>query len=269
MKKSIYEYSDYKSFLNDYIISRPYRGRGLKAKIAKALRIHTAYVSQVLNNHPHFTLEQAEELTEFLGLTKNESHFFLLLIQKERSGSKRLEKYFLGQIEQFKEEQKKLKARLEVDDEIKAEDRQTYYSSWHYIAIHALLSVKEYQNKEVISQRLSLPLEKVNEVIEFLLEIGLIVKESDGYSFTSKDFHLTSDSPMISKHHTNWRLRSISSLDRKSDDDLHYSGVISVKKEDAMAIKNILIKSLQDVRDVIKDSSEQEVYCYTIDMFEV
>lgn len=269
MKKSIYDYTHYKPFLLDLIRSRPYNGRGVKAALAKSLRIHTAYISQVLNKDAHFTLEQAEELTELLSLTQNESHFFLLLVQRERAGSFRLKKYFEKQIDKFKEAQKQLKNRLEIEHEIKPEDQQRYYSSWHYIAIHALISIPEYQKKEVIQKRLNIPIEKVNEVIEFLLRVGLINRVGDNFVMGSRDLHLSSTSPMISKHHSNWRMRGIDALDRLSDDDLHYSGVISVKKEDAMAIKNILIKSLQEVREVIKKSDVEEVYCYTIDLFSI
>ncbi len=269
MVRSIYDYQNYKLFLSDFIKSRPNKGRGIKAKIAKTLRIHTAYVSQVLHKAAHFTLEQAEELTEFLGLTKNESHFFLLLVQKERAGSHRLINYFNQQIMNFKESQKQLKNRLEIDDEIRPEDQQTYYSSWHYIAIHALISIPDYQKKELIQKRLNIPIERINSVIEFLLKVGLIERKSDGFIMGTKDLHLSGDSPMISKHHANWRLKAINSLDKITEDDLHYSGVISVTKKDAKSIQNILINSLKDIRKVIKSSDTEEVYSYTIDLFPI
>jgi len=269
MKNNIYEYSDYKKYLIDLVGAMAFKGRGVKAKISKALRIHTAYVSQVFNNNAHFTLEQACELAEFLALSKSESHYFLLLVQKARAGSSKLEQYFLRQAEEYKEAQKQLKNRLEIDEEVPERDQSTYYSSWHYIAVHALTAVPEFQKKELISQRLNLPIEKVNEILEFLLKVGLLVRKGDTFILGPRDLHLSSEGPMINKHHTNWRFRAVDALDRPHPDDLHYSGVISIKKEDARMIKNILINSLKDIREVVKDSIEEEVYCYTLDMFAV
>ncbi len=269
MNKSVFQYRSYKEFLNDFIKAQPYGGRGIRSQFAKALNMHTAYMSQVLGKYAHFTLEQGKRLASHLGLTKNETHFFILLIQYERAGSKELEEYFLELIEEYAETQQSLKNRLEISGEIKPEDQQRYYSSWYYIAVHALLSIPEFRDPKLISQRLELSREKVDEIIEFLLKTGLIIRSNNSYEMGSQDIHLSQDSPMINTHHTNWRLRAMNSLSNSGTDDLHYSGVISIRKEDANIVKDILIKTLQDIRKVIKTSSSEEVYCYTLDLFTV
>jgi uncharacterized protein (TIGR02147 family) len=265
---NIFNFDCYKTYLKEYIQTRPYAGRGLRSQMARHLDIHTAYMSQVINNHAHFTLEQGFKLAEFLALTQTETDFLILLIQKDRSGTKDLEDYFKKRIARSIEEQKSLKNRLEVETELSQEHRQVYYSCWHYIAIHAFLATKSYSSPDQISKKLHVPLSKVNEVIEFLVEIGLIKKENNRYGLTSVDFHLPSSSPLIAKHHTNWRMKAIQALDTiEEETSLHYSGVISVSKPDADKIKSILIKSLQDARKIIKKSQAEEVYCYTIDFF--
>ncbi|MAE57479.1 MAG: hypothetical protein CME69_01285 [Halobacteriovorax sp.] len=272
---NIYEYQNYKKYLNDYIKNLPYSGRGQKAKIAKELRIHTAYVSQVLNKDANFTLEQTIELSALLNLTKSEEEYLLLLVQKERAGSKKLENYFLKQINSFVDNQKKLKNRLEAQDEIDKLDQQTYYSSWHYLAVHALISTEKFHTPKAIAERLKISVNKSKEIIEFLLSAGIIEKNNNLYEIGSRDIHLSSDSPMISKHHTNWRMKAISSLDARSDsddqsyEDMHYSGIISVTEKDAKKIKDILIKSIQKSRKIISESDTEEIFCYTLDMFKI
>lgn len=269
MKKSIYKYREYKAFLNDFILSRPYGGRGVRSQIAKYLNMHTAYVSQVLGKDAHFTLEQGKRLTSFLKLTKNESHYFLLLIQKARAGSVDLENYFDELIKDFALSQDSLKNRLEVSYEIQPADQQRYYSSWHYISVHALLSIDNYKDPEKIAKRLDLPRNRVDEIIEFLLRTGLIERQGSTYEMGSQDIHLSKDSPMINMHHTNWRLQAMNSLTKIDPEDLHYSGVISVQKSDAKIVQDIMIKALQDIREVIKNSETEEVYCYTFDLFSI
>ncbi len=273
---NIYDYKSYKTYLNDYIKNLPYSGRGFKAKLAKELRIHTAYVSQVLNKDANFTLEQTIELSSILNFTNNEEEYFLLLVQKERSGSRNLEQYFNKQIDNFIDTQKKLKNRLETKDEIDKLDQQTYYSSWHYLAVHALVSTDKFHTPKDIADRLKISTSKAKEIIEFLLGAGIIEKVNNQYEIGSRDIHLSSDSPMISKHHTNWRMKAISSLDAVAEDDMeeafedmHYSGIISVTEEDANKIKDILVKSIQNSRKIIGDSDTEEIYCYTLDMFKI
>ena len=116
---------------------------------------------------------------------------------------------------------------------------------------------------------------KQREIIEFLLQAGIIEKNNNLYEIGSRDIHLSSDSPMISKHHTNWRMKAISSLDAPSDsddgsfEDMHYSGIISVTEKDAKKIKDILIKSIQKSRKIISESDTEEIFCYTLDMFKI
>jgi hypothetical protein len=59
MMKTIFDYRDYKDYLQDYIARLPAKGHGFRVEMARALGIHNAYVSQVLNTGAHFSPEQA------------------------------------------------------------------------------------------------------------------------------------------------------------------------------------------------------------------
>ncbi len=74
---------------------------------------------------------------------------------------------------------------------------------------------------------------------------------------------------MIGQHHTNWRLRAISSLSKGVPDDLHYSSVITISKKDALRIREELIDKIKDLKTVIKDSVEEKLYSLNLDFFEV
>ena len=67
MDKEIYGYNDYKAYLNGFIAAKPGRGRGVKSAIASTLECQTSYVSQVLNENAHLSLEQGDKLNKFLG----------------------------------------------------------------------------------------------------------------------------------------------------------------------------------------------------------
>ncbi|WPU63994.1 TIGR02147 family protein [Peredibacter starrii] len=267
MKKTLFDYLDYKLYLNERIDNSPSKGRGIKLKIAEYLNCQSAFVSQVLNGIPHFSLEQGVKLNSFLGHTKEESRFFLLLLQLERAGTNELRDYFMEEIKDILSKRSEIKNRIDIKKSLKPVDQQIYYSSWYYGAIHMLLSIKEFQTAEKIIERLHLSREKVTEILNFLQDTGLAVKKGEHYEIGVTRIHLNKDSPQIQRHHTNWRLRAIDSIDLNLNQDLHYSSLVSMSRKDVPVVREILLKAIEDCRKVIKESKEEEIQAICIDFF--
>jgi uncharacterized protein (TIGR02147 family) len=270
MKLTVFDYRDYKIYLNDVIVNRPERGRGMKSAIAEALGCQKAYVSQVLSGNAQFSLEQADSLNEFLGHSPDERHFFLLLIQLARAGKPSLVKYFEEQIKQIAENRLIIKERLRIKDTLSREHQAVYYSAWYYSAIHIMLGIERYQTKEALSKHLGLSQKRVTEVLDFLVSLGLAKQRSLGqFEIGPTRMHLERDSPMISKHHTNWRMSAIRSLERASEDELHYSVVASMSEEDRIKVKAMIVKFIQETMGVVHASKDEGVHCLALDFFPV
>ena len=269
MKKTLFEYLDYKKYINERIANSPGKGRGIKLKIAEHLSCQTAFVSQVLNSSPNFSLEQAIKLNVFFDHTKEEARFFLLLIQLERAGSKDLQNFFQSEIDEILAQRLDLKNRIEIKTTLKKLDQQIYYSSWLYACIHMLIAIPETQTPQAISKYLSLSKEKVIEILEFLEETGLAQKKGSHYEIGVTKIHLTKDSPQIQRHHTNWRMQAIHSIDINNPEDLHYSTVVSMAQSDIPKVKEILIKAIEECRSVIRESKEEKIQSICLDFFRV
>jgi len=268
VKYSVFEYRDYKKYVTDTLENRSETSRGERSRLAEALQCHTAYVSQVLNGSPHFSLEQADRINQFFGHNKEQSLYFLLIVQHSRAGTASLKKVFDDQIQNIIERQYNLKNRLEFKKTLSVADQALFYSSWHYGAIHVLVSVPGCHTERGISDYLGLPIERVSEILSFLSSIGLVKKESGGrYEIGTTHIHLGADSPNIAKHHSNWRIRGIQSLDQPLPNDLHYSSVVTVSEEDAPKIRACLVKAIEEIRKTIKGSKDEGAYCYLIDFF--
>jgi len=268
MKSSIFEYSDYKKYLREALKARMEGKRGERSRLALFIGCHTAYVSQVLNGGAHFSLEQGERINRFFAHSKEQSLFFLFLIQSARAGTAALRAIFDEQIYSLKEKQFVLKDRLEFKKTLTREDQATFYSSWHYGAIHVLVSVPGCHTQRGLSDYLGIPIQRVTEVLQFLQGIGLVARDERGhFKVGTTHIHLEHNSPMISKHHTNWRLQAMQSLDQVSTRDLHYSSVITASRADADQIREILVGAIERIRAVVKDSRDEDGFCYTIDFF--
>jgi uncharacterized protein (TIGR02147 family) len=268
MKISVFDFLDYKAYLQAWIDSKPGKGRGEKSRMAEHANFHVAYVSQVLQGPAHFSLEQAALVSDYLRHDVEEERFFLLLVQLGRAGNEKLRKHFEREIRQVQEKRLILKNRLSFKKRLTEEHQGVFYSAWYYVAIHVLLTIPKYRDRDSIARHLSLPSEKVAEALAFLTATGLVQEDRGQYIVGSVSAHLGEDSPMLAKHHANWRLRAIQSLDYPSPNRLHYSSVATASEKDIPKIRAILVRAIEEARAIIKPSPEERLFCYNLDLFE-
>ncbi len=263
---TIFDYADYKSYLKALLKNGP---RGEQGRLAVALRCHSGYLSQVLLGNSHLSQEQGVDLNVFFGHSKAAAHYFLLLLQHARAGTPGLREYIEEQMHLVLEQQLNLKARFQVKDKISAADQALIYSSWHYTAIHLAVLIPRLKTVPALAQYLGISPERVREVVETLVRAGLVEEQGNKLSIGQKVVHLGRDSPFISKHHANWRLQALASLDRNRSSDLHYSSVVTIGKSDVKKVREILVRAIEEVRATIKPSPDEALYCYAIDWFSV
>lgn len=75
--ESVFDFSSYRNFLNHRLGGAQSR-TGQKKKAAQALQVHTSLISQILGGNCEISLEQAEKISKFLGLSQEETEYFLL-----------------------------------------------------------------------------------------------------------------------------------------------------------------------------------------------
>lgn len=265
MTKIIFEYTNYRTYLRTRL--EVAGGRGCKALLAKAIAVQPTYVSQVLQERAHLSLEQAEAANLYFMHNTQESHFFLLLVQKDRAGTKTLREYFKKQMDAVLKERLVLTERLGKTQQLEEADRSWYYGSWLPAAIHIATTIPTLRTVNRLSEALLISPEKTLEILEHLEVIGLIKKEGAEYYPGTQVIRIGKDSQQLLKHHTNWRLQAMQSFDREKINELHYSGVVSLSSADVTKIKDRLLGSIKDNIDLIKDSKEEELFCLTIDFF--
>lgn len=243
--------------------------RGIKSKMAKTLRCQPTYISQILYGSANLSLEQAETLNGFLEHAKDESDFFLLLVQHDRAGSKRLKAYFEEKIEECLKSRLKLTTRLGGTNELTELEKSKYYSSWRYAALHIGVTVPALQTREALSHFFRLPLPVVTETLTFLVSCGLIEEREGRFKAVIEFVRLGNESHNIIKHHTNWRTQAIDSLDREEISDLHYSGVLSVSEKDAIVLKNKFLEFIAENASLVQKSNSETVYAMCLDLFQL
>ncbi len=266
MEKSVFNHKSYRRYISDKLDNST---RGIRSELAKTIGCHLAYISQVLKGNAHFTLEQAAGVCRFFGLDTAETDFFILLVSLERSGTSDLKNYYQKKINEILKERALVKSRVKTDKALSLEDEIKYYSSWIFIAIDVLTSISEFQTVENISKHLQIDREEVSRCLKYLVEIGVVKEKGGHYEVGTARMHLPSTSNLVSKHHTNWRIRAMNSLDLPRPDNIHFSTVYSFSKTDLDRLKEMILKLVEDMEPVILDSPAEIAYCFAFDFFEI
>ena len=262
---SIYNYRDYKTYLVDLSKEKGARS-GFKSRLAEAARCNSAYISAVLGDKAHLSLEQAQNIGHHLELSNEESHFFLLLVQKARSGTSALANYFEKQLELVLQTKLNVQRRMGAKENLNPEDQARYYSSWMYAAIHVALSVPRLaRSPETLAKYFEMPLARVREVLDFLVTTGLAQVHGQKYTIGQRHIHLGKNSNNILRHHSNWRLFALRALEESKEEDLNYSSAVVLSREDAYRVREILLSAVKKSVDLILDSPEEEIFALNLD----
>ncbi len=265
-KKDIFEFEDYKTYLLSKV-GGPSQKKGVKSAIARAIGCQPTYITHILSGHANLSLEQAESINSYFAHTKEESQVFLLMVQRDRAGTHTLKEHFQEQINHILESRLVLTKRLGQRNVLSEEQRAIFYSVWYFLAAQIGLTIPKWRSHDELAKQLGLSHARMAETLQFLCEAGLARKEGSQFVPTETQIRLGKDSHHILKHHSNWRVKAIESLEHEDIHDLHYSSVVSLSEKDVLRIKNMLLDQLKDNLKVIADSKEECLYSMNIDFF--
>jgi uncharacterized protein (TIGR02147 family) len=272
MKKQsdLFEYQDYRLFMRDHLATRPNGGRGQLTRIAEHLNTSSVLVSYVFNGSRDFSPEQALEVAEFLGLSDIESDYFCLLVQLARAGTHKLQMKIKAQLKKLRGEAQNFKARVAQDLELTDEAKARFYSSWAYSGVRLASSVESLQSVDAIANRLQLSRAHVREVLEFLIQYGLCIQDGNGgYRMGPKRTHLETSSPLITRHHTNWRLKAIENMEDAIPEEFFYSGPMAVSKDVMAELRKDIADLVLNMVKKVGESPSEELACLNIDFFKL
>jgi uncharacterized protein (TIGR02147 family) len=269
MMRELFDYDDYRKYLKDFMAALPNHGYGQLAKIARAISLNPSTLTLVLQAQKDFTAEQANDLCEYLEMTELESEYFLNLVALSRAGKSNLQTRLRNQLARIKKRSKELKNRIPPKAELSEEAKAVFYSQWYYSGTRLLTSIEGHNTPEKIAERLGISRVVVKQVLEFLTFTGLCIEEKGNYQMGPQSTHLGSDSPLIARHHQNWRLRAIEKADRISGEELMFTSPVSVSKTTAPQVRRILVEAVEDCFKIIDPAPCEELACLNIDWFKL
>lgn len=267
--KKVFEFDDYKAFLAHLEKEKSHFSRGFRSRLAEEVGCNNAFISQVLNTHANFSLEQSQKICGYFKFSQNEERYFLFLVEYARAGTKPLREHFKILLEEMRDKYLNIKGRVKQQTALSPEAQATYYSHWYYAAIHMLVTVPQFRTVRSLAKALRLNESLVEKVIAFLLSCDLLIEKGGEFMAGPSYLHLDRDSPNISKHHSNWRMVAIQSLENEEKNDIHYSTVSTLSKKDVEAIQSKLVEEIQNYVQTVSQSKEETMYCFNLDFFKL
>lgn len=242
---------------------------GLRKQLAEFIPVHTTFISQVMKGRADLSLEQGEAVNNFFEHTEDEAEYFLLLLLKDRAGTKTLKARFENKIKIMREQRLNIQNRIAASQTISDKDREKFYSSYYYGAIHVLTSIPEYRTTENLAEALKLSKPRVQDMVDFCLRIGVLSQDKNGLKPGSQHIHIAGNTELVLKHHSNWRQHSMQSLQFIDPEDLHYSACVSLTQADAFRVKELILENLKSNVDIISKSAEEIAYVLNFDFYKL
>lgn len=241
--------------------------RGYKSRLAKAAGCHSSYLSQILKEQAELTLEQAINLSQFWKLDEAQAELFLSMVLRDRAGNQRLRAFYERQIQRAREA--KDFAKSSTDSVLPAEVANTYYSSWHYAAVHTLALTNEHTTPEKIAARLRLSEATVAEALAALERFGILVKEGEGWRSSEGRHYLPKTSPFNAGNHVQWRQRAISNIYASDPASVHMMMLGTTGHAGLAKVKAKIADCVADIRGIIEESPKEEAIAICFDVFPV
>jgi uncharacterized protein (TIGR02147 family) len=265
---NVFKALDYKQALRE-AISENRAEYGYKTKLAEAAGCQKSFLSQVLNSHVDLTVDHAVALSNFWKLDTDAAEYFVDLLLYARAGTEPVKLLIKRRLDRAKSAQEHLGKRFKQPELKSTESSLLYYSSWHYAAVHILLTVPGYRTVPALMRRLQLPEEVVAGTLESLRSMGLARQADRRWEATSQSVHLSNDSPLYSINLGNWRNRALTQSHARRQDDVFYSGIYSMTQADFERLRQMLFAFIENSRSLVISSKEEDVFCFNCDLFAV
>jgi hypothetical protein len=115
-------------------------------------------------------------------------------------------------------------------------------------------------NSEQLAQRLALPVQRVNDILNFLIQTGLSTQKNGVMKLGPTKTIVDNSSPHLQRHHMNWRVKALESVSRPSDSNQFYTAPMTIRKADAEKLRKQIV-ALTDQAERYMETPDPEAFC--------
>jgi uncharacterized protein (TIGR02147 family) len=224
-------------------------------------------MSHILRDDKHFSTEAANELAGYIGLSEEETDYFFLLLSSAKAGTYSLQQRLKKKIAIEQKKANELTKRVKADQELPEVAKAVFYSNWLFTGVRNMTACPSFQNVDQIAKHLNVPRANIQKVLDFLLKNGLCNEVGGRIVPGTKQTHVGHKSPLVSRHHQNWRIQGFTKMLDEDEANLFFTAPMSLSYEAAEKIRKKLPSVVEEVVDLVRPSDSEVVYCLNMDWF--
>lgn len=266
---SVFKYANYRELLKDLLYG-PDSKRGDQSELAKAMGCQASYLLQVLKEKAELTEDHVIRLAHHLNLGDLQTEYFLQLLRISRAATKDLIQFLEKRRADLMRQQSDLENKVESRPLLDSEQfLSRYFSSWIPSTIHVATSSEKFQSPSAIAERLSLPINIVEDTLNFLEEYSLIKRRGKDFLFASGSIHLPRRSALNEAHQSGRRIQVLRSIQQQNNESLHFSSVFTLDEKSFKELKHMMTQFIEGSHKKIHEAGTDEIYAMSMDLFQV
>jgi uncharacterized protein (TIGR02147 family) len=265
---SIFDYTDYRRYLQDYYAWAKAHKRGFSHRsfLSKAGMSGPTYLKRVMEGQHDLTGSSVPKFAKALELLPQQAEFFEALV-------------FFNQAQTLSEKDRYFSRLMELkaprNTAVLETSQYDYYKNWYNIAIREILAILPYKdNAQEIARQLmpSIQPKQVKKALELLDTLGLVKEGPDGALHASTAVLKTDpsiDSLLIPRFHQTMARLGVEAVERFHKTERYFSGsTLSISP----AMYSVIIEKIRALRRelleaVAADPSPERVYHLNMQLF--
>ncbi|RYZ91904.1 MAG: DUF4423 domain-containing protein [Proteobacteria bacterium] len=242
---------------------------GIKTEFANACGCRLSYLSQVLAETAHMTLDHAFGAAKFMQLDQNGVDYFILLVQSARAADPSYRHYLQGRLNLIRAKSSQVSSQISASTKLSNEEMQLYYSDHLYQQIHILLTIPGLQRFDNLRDHLALSAPRLRSLLTDLQKMGLAEPTKDLWKARNRDMHVPIESPLAIQRHLQWKMRAIADMQSRDTSSTHYEATFSLSAKDFEKVKALLVSFIKSSRDIALKSAEEQAAHLDLSMFRI
>ena len=264
---TVFDFEDYREFLKAITHKLSSEKAGEMSRMAKALKVSTSFLSQVLQGNKNFSHDHAFLLSKYLRMTDFEHRYLIELVNLARATHPELKEITRVHMKEYRDRAYPLSGIPSAGQLLGEKEQAIFYSDWQHIAVQLLTGIKGFQTVEAISKRLGIEAAAAKQILNFLTDVGFCVRSGQTFGVGTRRTHLEKRSSLRSRHHSSWRLKSLDHFNNESEDEVFFTFPMRIDEETFALLSTRLKELMKEINALVAKSGNETLACCNIDFF--
>lgn len=257
---SIFDYSDYRTFLNDLFEQRKSINKGFTLRyIAQKTGVSHTFFKMILNGKRNLSNKTIPKVISVFNLSQSEEDYFEALVHFNQSDSAKEKTYYFEEM---------LKSRKQLSWYQVTEDKFSYFDEWYHPVIREVVTMEEFTGDyKLLGRRLTPPISsaEAKESVDLLCRLGFLEKVGTN-SFKQAEPVISSHGPLNQARIITYQIKILESAREsmvKLDPEKRYTSTLTLGIS-PKTFKQIVTRFKAVKEEIIelahKDTSPEMVY---------